>query len=68
LPLDEKALFFKSPSKKKIGNATTHCCSFDDEPRLRYRKNIAIEELSLSAASRITKALLPERGMLQERR
>jgi hypothetical protein len=39
----------------------------EDEPGLRYRKNIAIEELSLSAASRIMK-LLPERGMLQERR
>jgi hypothetical protein len=29
----------------------------EDEPRLRYRKNIAIE-----AASRITKAILPEGG------
>ena len=40
----------------------------EDEPRLRYRKNIAIEESYRSAASRITKAVLPEGGMLQERR
>ena len=38
----------------------------EDEPRLRYRKNIAIEELWLSCFAYYT--VLPEGGMLQERR
>ena len=38
----------------------------EDEPRLRYRKNIAIEELWLSCFAYYT--VLPEGGMMQERR
>ena len=38
----------------------------DYEPRFRYRKNIAIEELWLSCFAYYT--VLPEEGMLQERR
>ncbi|KAK4377077.1 hypothetical protein RND71_003373 [Anisodus tanguticus] len=45
-----------------------HCTHWreEDEPRLRYRKNIAIEELWLSCFAYYT--VLPEGGMLQERR
>ena len=39
----------------------------EDEPGLRYRKNIAIEELSLSRCA-YYESRIARRGMLQERR